>query len=192
MRGQVALSGGLGADAPSRGIVPIADFVADGGLDGNRRDAQVTKRTTIAYLGFVLIVACQSDQERACQHLAEKYHEWASEAFGYDPALFEIEVFYSDTVDACLHADFAHVGVRAQIRDLSKTILVDHPQPYPVLMFCDDEWAYRTELDEVRKRRGKIAHVDYDEWQERWEPDEVHTREDCMRIYSQALEAYRN
>lgn len=137
------------------------------------------------------VVACTSEQQQVCEHLEEQYQAWASEAFDYDPELYDIEVFYSKNLDACIHADFAHVGVRSQIRDLSATVLRDYVLEYPSLMYCDQDWAYRARPEAVREYGGNVGNVDYDKWQVRYNPEEPHTREDCRRIFEEALDSYR-
>jgi hypothetical protein len=68
---------------------------------------------------------CADPLTEKCSELSASHVADQKERFKKDYTLLSVDAFYSKKIDSCIHTEIAEVGVSAEIRDLSGTILRD-------------------------------------------------------------------
>jgi hypothetical protein len=122
----------------------------------------------ILLLLFVVVTnaanAADSSIDKRCNLLAGKHIAHFKEEYQKDYSLIETESFYSKKVDSCILIEKKLVGVEVHIRDLSKTIILDGPKNFNMLLDCNIDGADSAVLDKVRLLKGRVWYVTYKEW----------------------------
>jgi len=134
--------------------------------------------------------------ENRCDLLAEKHILRYENQFQKDYTLIETESFYSKKVDSCILIEKALVGVKIQIRDLSKSIILDGGELFNILLNCDIDGADSVILDKVRALKGQVYEVKYEKWLDDGFggppkalkiPDKPYTKKDCDMVLKKWL-----
>ncbi|MEE8396137.1 MAG: hypothetical protein V3S29_08795 [bacterium] len=100
---------------------------------------------------------------RLCQQMSRKWLRGEGAKLGRDYTIIKVTAFYSQALDACIHAEQALIGIHFEIRDLSKTVIRDYNEPAAILA-CDVDGVDSIKLDAVRKHRGRVFRLRYKQW----------------------------
>ena len=131
-----------------------------------------------------------------CSVLAKNHIEQSKKNNTIDYALIETDEFYSEKVDSCILIERTLVGVEVNIRDLSKSIIIDGGKNFNILLHCDIDGADSVILDNVRSLKGRVFNVSYKEWVDDGyggapralkAPDKPYTKKDCDLILQKWL-----
>ncbi len=117
----------------------------------------------LMFLNTAVLAAGVSIDER-CNLLSERHIESFKKDLLVDYALIDTESFYSEKVDSCIHVERTLVGVKVQIRDLSKSVIIDGEKHFNLLLNCDVDGTDSVILDTVKKYRGRVYSVPFEEW----------------------------
>ncbi len=122
----------------------------------------------ILFLLFVIVanaaIATESSIEKRCDLLASKHIAHFKEEYQKNYSLIKTESFYSKKVDSCILIEKTQVGVEIEIRDLSKSIILDGGNNFNMLLHCDIDGANSVVLDKIRLLKGRVFNVSYKEW----------------------------
>jgi hypothetical protein len=144
---------------------------------------------------FALLSACSDQLTEKCRELSRKYVELAKTSGHREYTLIKTDAFYSKNLDACIHTEIAEVGVKAQIRDLSHSVMKDGG-PRNLLLNCDHYGADSVRLDKLNQYRGEVFNVPFVEWLDDGfggpprtlaTPAAPYTKEQCRKVFDKWL-----
>jgi hypothetical protein len=136
------------------------------------------------------ISSCSDPLTEKCRELSRKQIAFRKE-LGLDYTLIKTDAFYSSKLDACIHTEIAEVGVDAEIRDLSHSVMKDGGH-FDVLLNCDAEGADSVRLDKLKEYRGQVYKVPFIEWLDDGfgglprtlkTPEVPYTKEQCRKVF---------
>lgn len=142
---------------------------------------------------FVLLAmpGCTDPLNEQCQELSKKHVEFAKTSWKQDYTVIKAEGFYSKKLDACIHTEIAAVGVKAEIRDLSRSVMRDGGHRN-LLLNCDPDGADSVRLDKMKQYQGLVFNVPYSEWLDDGfggppraikTPTSPYTKEQCRKVF---------
>jgi hypothetical protein len=142
---------------------------------------------------LLLIAApgCTDPLTEKCQELSKKHVEFAKTNWKQDYTVLRTEGFYSKKLDACIHAEIAEVGVKAEIRDLTHSVMRDGGHQN-LLLNCDHDGADSVRLDKMKQYQGLVFKVPHSEWLDDGfggpprtlkAPANPYTKEQCRKVF---------
>lgn len=127
-----------------------------------------------------------------CNQLSEKFVARSKDKpFEKDYTLIDVESFYSNKVDACIHIEHKVIGVELKIYDLSQSIVTDGPNEHYLIVNCSIDGAHSIVLDRVRELKGRVWSVPYIRYTDDGfggkssgleTPPKPYTKEDCNML----------
>lgn len=112
------------------------------------------------------ITCAAQDRDAICGELSDELvAQMASPPLNKDYRLYDVQTFYSDKLDACIHVEEKLIGAEVFVRDLARSVIKNDISVYPpVLLHCDVSGVDEVDIEAVRELRGSVRDVPYKEW----------------------------
>ncbi|MFG6569806.1 hypothetical protein [Sulfitobacter sp. 1A13679] len=158
-------------------------------------------RATLIVFAFLPAVCIAQDRTELCETLSsELVALMASPPLNRDYRLYDVDAFYSDKLDACIHVEKKLIGPEVFVRDLTRSVIRNDNAYYPpALMHCDVSGIDEADISAVREHRGSVSHVPLEEWMSDGQgglpralktPSEPFRRADCENALTRWLNSW--